>query len=58
VSRCELRAVDGLTLHVRGLDAIHGSPVLDVKPWMVEFGPRGQVRQPSWSSELMQAYWE
>lgn len=57
VSRCELLALEGLTLHVRGLDAIDGTPVLDVKPWMAEFGPRATVRQPAWSSELMREYW-
>ena len=57
VSRCALLRVDGLDLHVRGLDAIDGTPVLDVKPWMDEVPPRGAVRQPGWSSELMRAYW-
>ena len=57
VTVCELVAVDGLRLRVRGLDAIDGSPVLDVKPYMAEFGPRGDVRQPTWSTELMSGYW-
>jgi tRNA (adenine37-N6)-methyltransferase len=57
LSRCALLAVDGLTLRVRGLDALAGSPVLDVKPWFAEFGPLGPVRQPPWTSELMGAYW-
>lgn len=57
VSTCRLLRVDGLTLTVRGLDAIDGSPVLDVKPYMVEFAPRGPVRQPDWSHELMAGYW-
>ena len=57
VSRADLLAVDGLDLHVQGLDAIDGTPVLDVKPWMNEFGPRGLVRQPAWASELMQRYY-
>jgi tRNA (Thr-GGU) A37 N-methylase len=57
VSVCELLAVDGLELRVRGLDAIDGTPVLDVKPVMREFLPRGEVRQPVWSSELMSTYW-
>ncbi len=57
VSRCELVDVDGLELRVRGLDAIDGSPVLDVKPFMVEFAPRGPVYQPAWASELMRHYW-
>jgi tRNA-Thr(GGU) m(6)t(6)A37 methyltransferase TsaA len=59
VSRCALLAVDGLDLHVAGLDAVAGTPVLDVKPYMVEFGPQGgPVRQPAWSRELMAGYWE
>lgn len=58
VSRCELLAVDGLTLTVRGLDAIDGTPVLDVKPCVEEFGPRGPVREPGWVRELMRAYYQ
>ncbi|GAA5183112.1 SAM-dependent methyltransferase [Rugosimonospora acidiphila] len=57
VSRCELTGVEGLRLLVRGLDAIDGTPVLDVKPYLEEFGPRGRVRQPAWSRELMRGYW-
>ena len=56
-SICRLLGVDGVTLKVEGLDAIDGSPVLDVKPFIREFGPRGEVRQPAWASELMQRYW-
>ncbi|WP_084126459.1 SAM-dependent methyltransferase [Demequina sp. NBRC 110054] len=51
-------AVEGLTLTVAGLDAIDGTPVLDVKPYMAEFGPRGEVRQPAWATALMRSYWE
>lgn len=55
---CELMAVrPGGVLEVRGLDAIDGTPVLDIKPYMAEFGPRGDVLQPEWSSELMAEYW-
>ncbi|WP_236654397.1 SAM-dependent methyltransferase [Streptacidiphilus anmyonensis] len=57
VSRCELVKVDGLDLHVRGLDAVDGTPVLDLKPWMAEFGPRGGLRQPAWATELMGEYY-
>jgi tRNA (adenine37-N6)-methyltransferase len=57
VGCCELLAVDGLELTVRGLDAIDGSPVIDLKPYMTEFAPRTEVRQPSWSRELMAGYW-
>ena len=57
VSRCRLLAVDGLDLHVHGLDAVDGSPVLDVKPYMAEFGPQGETSQPRWATELMSGYY-
>ncbi len=57
VSRCALTGVEGLTLRVRGLDAIDGSPVLDIKPYFDEFGPRGEVVQPQWSEEIMENYY-
>lgn len=44
-------------LHVRGLDAIDGTPVLDLKPVMREFLPRTPVRQPDWASAIMRSYW-
>jgi tRNA-Thr(GGU) m(6)t(6)A37 methyltransferase TsaA len=49
---------EGRTLRVSGLDAVDGTPVLDIKPVMAEFLPRGAIRQPAWSHELMQAYWK
>ena len=57
LSTCELLAVNGRRLHVRGLDAVEGSPVIDIKPTMQEFLPRAEVRQPEWSRELMSGYW-
>ena len=57
VTTCRLLGVDGLTLRVRGLDAVDGSPVLDVKPHMSGFDPRGAIREPDWAREIMQGYW-
>jgi tRNA (adenine37-N6)-methyltransferase len=57
VTTCEIVNVGQRVVTVRGLDAIDGTPVLDVKPYMVEFAPRIQVRQPAWSHELMRGYW-
>lgn len=48
---------DGARLTVEGLDAIDGTPVVDIKPVMAEFLPRGEVRQPAWTHELMREYW-
>jgi tRNA (adenine37-N6)-methyltransferase len=56
VSRCRLVKVDGLDLHVEELDAVDGTPVLDIKPWFSEFGPRGEVREPAWVSEMLGGY--
>ena len=47
----------GLEVEVQGLDAIDGTPVLDLKPVMREFLPREAVTQPDWSTELMRDYW-
>jgi tRNA-Thr(GGU) m(6)t(6)A37 methyltransferase TsaA len=57
VTTCEIVAVDGLSVKVRGLDAIDGTPVLDLKPYMDEFAPRSRVREPQWARELMSGYW-
>jgi tRNA-Thr(GGU) m(6)t(6)A37 methyltransferase TsaA len=54
---CRVARVEGLAVHLVGLDAIDGTPVLDLKPWVAEFGPRGDVRQPAWMTELMANYW-
>jgi tRNA (Thr-GGU) A37 N-methylase len=54
---CRVLGREGRRLLVAELDAIHGTPVLDIKPVMAEFLPRGAVRQPAWSHELMRSYW-
>jgi tRNA (adenine37-N6)-methyltransferase len=58
VTICRLIAVERFALVVEGFDAIDGTPVLDIKPHMREFGPRGPVSQPSWATELMSKYWD
>jgi tRNA (adenine37-N6)-methyltransferase len=58
VTTCELLGVDDLTVRVRGLDAIDGTPVLDLKPYIVEFAPRTPSRQPAWATALMAGYWK
>jgi tRNA-Thr(GGU) m(6)t(6)A37 methyltransferase TsaA len=48
----------GRVLTVRDLDAVDGTPILDIKPVMSEFLPRGDVRQPAWATALMLDYWK
>lgn len=57
VTVCRIVSVSGREIEVEGLDAIDGTPVLDIKPVMREFLPRGEVRQPDWSRDLMKDYW-
>jgi len=57
VSTCEILAVSGLVLTVRGLDAIDRTPVLDIKPVLSGFAPRGTLREPEWARAIMQTYW-
>jgi tRNA-Thr(GGU) m(6)t(6)A37 methyltransferase TsaA len=57
VTVCRLDGVDGTTLHVTGLDAIEATPVLDIKPYLAGFAPRGEVVEPEWSREIMVDYW-
>jgi tRNA (adenine37-N6)-methyltransferase len=55
---CKILKVEAATLFLEGLDAVDGSPVLDIKPWVQEFAPRGNIFQPKWISELMSGYWK
>jgi tRNA (adenine37-N6)-methyltransferase len=58
VSVCRIAGVSGLTLRVQGLDAIAGTPVLDIKPVMTGFLPRDDVKEPDWAKEIMERYWQ
>ena len=53
----ELVKREGNTIWVKYLDAIDGTPILDIKPVMKEFLPLSEVKQPDWAGELMREYW-
>ncbi|MDQ3021045.1 MAG: SAM-dependent methyltransferase [Bacteroidota bacterium] len=44
-------------LTVSGLDAVDGTPVIDIKPVLREFLPANKILQPDWATELMKNYW-
>jgi len=58
LSVVKLVEVKNKTVIVTGLDAIEGTPVLDIKPVIKEFLPSEEIRQPVWASELMADYWK
>lgn len=43
-----LLSVDGRSLRVRGLDAIDGTPVLDLKPYIPDFDSVPAATLPAW----------
>lgn len=47
-SAVQLVAVDGRSLHVRGLDAIDGTPVLDLKPYIPQYDSVSVAKVPDW----------
>lgn len=57
VTIVELLESNNKRLVVKGLDAIDGTPIIDIKPVMKEFLPKGEVKQPNWSTSLMDRYW-
>lgn len=44
MSVVELLRVEGSVLHLRGVDILDGTPLLDVKPYMPQFDARENVR--------------
>jgi len=42
----------GNELRVRGLDAIDGTPVLDIKPYIPHYDSVPQATMPAWASEV------
>ena len=51
-----LVAVDDTGLRVRGLDAIDGTPILDLKPYFPDFDAASHAKLPEWVSRIMQGY--
>lgn len=56
-SICKVIAVQNLSIEVEGLDAIDGTPVLDIKPVWTGYLPRGPIVEPQWAREIMSQYW-
>ena len=51
----EIVSVSGRTLTVKGLDAVNGTPVLDIKPYYPVYD-RKEAVVPGWVNRLMEHY--
>jgi tRNA-Thr(GGU) m(6)t(6)A37 methyltransferase TsaA len=56
VTAVRLLRRDKNRLIVRGLDAIHGTPVVDVKPYVPQFDAAESPQVPEWVDRLMERY--
>ncbi len=56
ITAVELLGIDGNVLKVRGLDALDGTPVLDIKPYMPPFDRMEDVKMPPWVGAFMDGY--
>jgi tRNA (adenine37-N6)-methyltransferase len=48
----QLLKVEGNTLTVKGLDAVNGTPLIDIKPYMPQRDRVSHVRVPPWVRKL------
>ncbi|MGE5526916.1 MAG: tRNA (N6-threonylcarbamoyladenosine(37)-N6)-methyltransferase TrmO [Rhodospirillaceae bacterium] len=56
VTAAQLVGIQDTVVTVRGLDALDGTPVLDLKPYMPAFDGVSDPRLPSWVGRFMQGY--
>ena len=55
ITVCKLIERKGNKIIIEALDAIDGTPVLDIKPYIKEFDKR-ESTQPEWVAEIMKNY--
>lgn len=56
VTAVQILGVVGKVLKVKGLDAIDGTPILDIKPYFPVFDRISEAMTPPWVDELMRPY--
>ena len=56
VTPVRLVSIQGNTLIVTGLDAMDGTPVLDVKPYIPEFDSVERSSQAGWVPDMLKGY--
>ncbi|MCC7487104.1 MAG: tRNA (N6-threonylcarbamoyladenosine(37)-N6)-methyltransferase TrmO [Burkholderiales bacterium] len=56
ITAVKLLGIEGNTLRVRGLDALDGTPVLDIKPYMPPFDGPADAKMPEWVGHFIEGY--
>ena len=56
VTAVKLLGIAGNVVTVRGLDALDGTPVLDLKPYLPPFDRVDEVKTPPWVGHVMEGY--
>ena len=56
ITSVELVSVKDNVITVRGLDAIDGTPVLDIKPYYPIYDSKNEAKVPNWVNVLMKEY--
>lgn len=56
VTAVTLVSVSDNSITVRGLDALDGTPVLDIKPYIAAFERKDDIRMPAWVDRMMSGY--
>jgi len=56
ITAVQLLEVTGNRVKVQGLDAINGTPVLDIKPYFPIFDRVDNAHTPEWVGRLLQGY--
>ena len=56
VTAVRVTGIEGNVIKVRGLDAMDGTPVLDLKPYIPPFDRVDDVKLPPWVAHVMEGY--
>lgn len=56
ITSVRLLGVEGNVLRVQGLDAIDGTPVIDIKPYFPEYDRVSEFCIPEWVDRIMSGY--
>ena len=56
VTAVRLLGIEGSVVRVRGLDALDGTPVLDIKPYLPPVDRVDGVKLPPWVDHVMEGY--